>query len=578
MRWPKDPADKDAEPLVISWFPIYLASIHHSEKDRDTGCVYAFRQWHEKDGWRSLAVPAGDMWNNQALPKLANGHANIRQPGEFKEYVVRHVEELSKQSPTPQYEQCGWKKDETGKRVGFVLGSTMLEQGRASEVVVSGEMSRRAKYLGPVSGGSIQGWRAAVERYLPPHDWSGWWVILASLGAIFISFQHHTESGGIVNVRELESGGGKTSKLLAGASGWGLWEGLVVRNYDTGPSSGKILSVLNHLPCYQDELDKKLQANRKNPEWLGELTNRLTEGYDKHRMEMGGKKLQEDTLPYQTHLLTATNHPLRDYATAFGQGSDAIAQRIMELRSQGLPHLTVAEHEFLQGELFRNAGWAGYYLVEWCLRSDENMAFVENKLKWWSNYIYKNTNFKHKHRFTVRSIVAAAVAGEVAHEMGGMLPCDFRWVIEHVLEDLGALTNRDRPDEFNRGGDGVAALGEFYNDNISDKVVVPGPYMPGTTPYEPKVHPRRVLFRVETSNNRLLFTHKSFRVFCIESGYSFSDCMQDLEKTGAMIHRERICVLGAGTTLGGTRQRCIEIDTSHPMMSGLPRLVEASNG
>lgn len=581
VRYPKDPADKDVKPLVISTYPIYLASIHRSEASRTTGCTYAFNQWHPHDGWHSIAVPASDLWTNRALPKLADGNANILQAGEFREYVMRHVDVINKSGPpTAQYEQCGWKKDETGKRVAFVLGSLRLKRGLCENVVVSDELHRRSNFLGPTKNGSIEAWRAAIDQYLPPHDWTGWWVILCSLGSIFMSFQHHTESGGIVNVREISSGTGKTSKLLGAASAWGQWEGCLVRNYDTDASAGHILSVLNHLPCFQDELDKKIQANSKNPEWLSNYTNRLTEGGDKQRMEMGGKKLQVAMLPYQLHLLTATNHPLHDYSTAFGRGSDAVTQRITELRSQVLPHLTVAAHEHLQAELFKNAGWAGYYMVEWILASDENMAFVENKIKWWSNWLYNNTNFRHKHRFTVRSIICAAVAGEVAHEMGGMLPCNFRWVIDSVLQDLRAFTGMDRPDESIRGGDGIAALGEFYDANIAERLIVSGPYVPGTISYQPPQQncPRnRLVFRIEQSNHRMLFTHKSFRAFCIATGYSFTDCIQDLEKSGALVHRERLCVLGAGTTYAGARERCIEIDTSHPAVIGLPRLVEASN-
>lgn len=581
VRWLKDPADKDAKPLIVSHHPIYLASIHHSEADHNVGCALSFRQWLPHEGWKTITVSAADMWNSHALPKLADGHANILQSKEFNEYVARHINMLRESNlSTAQYEQCGWKIDpSTGKRIGFLTGSSLLTRSKCEEVVVSDELHRRAQKLGPTGGGNIHDWRTAIEQYIPSHDWAGWWLVLASLGTPFISWQHPTESGGIVNIRDIASGSSKTSRLAGSASVWGLWEACLIRNYDTDASGGHILSTLNHLPCFQDELDKKLQGSR-NPEWLGGLTNRLTEGGDKQRMEMGGKKLQVSLLPYQLQLITATNHPLHDYAKAFGRGSNAIEKRILELRSQFQPHLSATAHEALQRELFKNAGWTGYYFIEWLLQSDENMAFAEDKLKWWSEWLYKHTNFKHPDRFIVRSIAAAATAGEVAVKMGGMLPCDFRWVIEKVLEDLRALTGLDRPDDTARAGDGITALGDFYAAFMTETLTVPGPYMAGTTKHEPPLHKRprnRLVFRHEESNQRLLFTQKDFRNFCIETSFSYSDCLQSLEKSGAMIHRDRICVLTAGTTYSGSRQRCIEIDMSHPAVIGLPRLVEASN-
>lgn len=574
VYWEKDADDPDAEPLIISHNPIYLSSVHRSEAGEQGGNLYAFQQWLPHEGWKAIAIPAGDFWTAQSLVGLTEGSANIRHPQLFKQYVQLAVDMLNDGAArSTRYEQCGWKKGPGGKRIGFLVGATMLERGKAYEVVVSNELQRRSRYLGPTDGGTVGGWRRAIKELIPPHDWAGWYTILCGLGSVFISWLHPTESGPLVNNRDIGSGKGKSTRLRAVASLWGQWDGLVILNYDTTASAGYTRAVLNHLPGIQDELGVLMK--QRDPQILPFTVNMQTEGRDKRRMEAGGKKIQSQLNVFQNFMLSASNECCHDHFRVHCRGSDAHILRCQEVTSRPDTQLSPGSADRLEGELFKNGGWIGFTFLEWLLENDANMAFAQSRLNYWIDYLYQHTNFEQKHRFYVRAIAAAATAGDVAKKMGGLLPCDSAWVIEQVLDEQGANTGQQRLDEAANAVDGEEAMGQFlaeFNQNI---LRVNGPYQQGTSRQEVPPHCRphgKLVIRYEMLNERAFIPLMIFRQFCIDRNFSCTDIIKNLRAAKFIVAYEKQVSLAAGTTLPGARVRCIEIDCKHEIMQRMPSL------
>lgn len=572
--WEKDADDPKAKPVIVSHNPIYLSAVHRSEIGEAGGNLYAFRQWLPHEGWKAIAVPAGDLWTAQGLVALSDGSANIRNPVLFKQYVQLAVDTLNDdKARSTRYEQCGWKKGPGGKRIGFLVGATMLERKERYEVVVTDELKRRSRYLGAVEGGSVRGWRNAITQLVPPHDWAGWYTILCGLGSVFISFLHPTESGPLVNNRDIGSGKGKSTRLRAVTSLWGVWDGTVILNYDTTPSAGYTRAVLNHLPCVQDELGTLMK--QRDPNILPFTVNMQTEGRDKRRMESGGKKIQAQMNSFQNFMIAASNESTHDHFRVHCRGTDAHILRCQEVTSQPNTVLSPGAADRLEGELFKNGGHAGLAFLEWLLESDANMDFAETRLSYWVDYLYQHTNFEQKHRFYVRAIAAAATAGDVSKKMGNLLPCDGNWVIEQVLDEQGAKTGEKRPDEAAAAVDGEEAMGQFlaeFNQNI---LRVNGPYQKGTSRQEIPPHCRphgKLVIRYEMMNERAFFAVQILRTFCIERNFSFTDIIKKLREAKFIVAYEKQVTLAAGTTLPGARVRCIEIDCKHEIMQRMPSL------
>lgn len=574
VYWEKDADDPKSEPIIVSHNPIYLASVHRSEAGEAGGCLYAFRQWLPHEGWKTIGIPAGDMWNQQSLVALNEGGANVRHQLYFKQYVQLAVDMLNEDGARrPRYEQCGWKKGPGGKRIGFLQGALMIERGRVYEVVVNEELRRRAKFLGPVEGGSVRGWQAAAKQLMPPHDWAAWYSVMCGLGAVFLCFLHATESGPIVNNRDIGSGTGKSRRLRAVASLWGLWDGVLILNYDTSNAAAYMRSILNHLPFVHDELG--VQMKQRDAQILSFLVNMLTEGRDKRRMESGGKKLVNQLNTFQSLEIAASNESCHDHFRVHSKGTDAHILRCQEITSRSATTLSAGTADRLEIELFKNGGWVGQTFISWLLENDANMAFAEERLSYWVEYLYCHTNFEQKHRFYVRTLAAAAAAGDVSKRMGNLLPCDPYWVIDQVLEEQKAKTGEKRPDDSAHASDGEAAMAQFLAEHNGNTLRVHGPYLPGAQKFDPPPWMRpsgKLLIRYEMLNERAYIPINTFREFCLANGFSYADVVSALVAARFIVSLDKQVTLAAGTTLPGVRARCIVIDCSHAIMQNMPSL------
>jgi hypothetical protein len=567
--------DADGEPveILVSEQPIHLFGIHESEAGAAAGRTYAFRQWSPYKGWQVITMPAGDFHTAGGMVNIHNAGANITNPARFKEFVTKSVDMLTKQQPpTPRYEQCGWKKDEHGRRKSFLIGRTMIEHGAVKEVAVNDELHTRAQWLGPLRGADIRRWREIVLELLPEYDEAGWFTVLCSLGSVFVSWLMGYESAGVTNNRELNSGTGKTTRLRAAASVWGRWDGLVITNYDTGPSQGWTRAALCHLPVIHDEL--ALHASRKDPAMIVDYLHLCTEGRDKRRMEMGGKGIRYTQGNWSNNCLSASNHSIHDQVRVHGRNSDAPIMRCLEINSKVTSHLSPKAARELEEEMWKHSGIVGFTFIKGTL---EHQEFAAEKLREWQTWIYANTNLRQKHRYWVTQIVTAAVAGEMCDKLGKILPIDFRKIIMWVLNDIGALTGKERDDDIVHGTNGEIAMGDFLAEYAQNYCQVPGPFQPGLPPIKPIKEPKGAfLMRYEEGNKRLYVSLSAFRAYCAVKGFSFTDCVKQLVDSKFAVHKDKQMALGAGTTLPSLRQRCIELDMAHPIAMQMPRLVEAT--
>ena len=564
---PTEDEDGNYKPTIVSHHPIYLEGIYKSEMGTAFGRTYAFRQWLPHEGWVPISIPAGDVQNMVGLSAITNGGANVLDSGQFRRFVQGSVDKMNAMhAQSPRYEQCGWKND----RKAWLTGSTLLTAGDVThEVIVNDELNTRAPLLGPVQGTDFTAWRESVKELLPEYDHSGRFALLVSLGSIFMSWLHPHESGCVLNLRDISSGTGKTMRLQCASSAWGRWHGLRITNNDTEASQSYKRAVLCNLPVFHDELVD--EAVTDDPAKLAAFLKQRTEGKDKDRMQGGGKGLQHQAGQHQNIEITASNYSVWEHVRAFGRGSDAPIMRCLEITSQPTTHLTANQISELQRVMWDNSGWAGQMFVQWVLN---NMDYARNMVRYWNDYIIAHTNLEQKHRFWIRVIVCAAVAGAVSEAMGALLPIsDYRQTIDWVLNDIDALSGKQRAEDSATGGNGEVALGDFIAANIRNTLPVHGPFMAGSPPLAPLRVPDKLVMRAEQTNQRLLFAKDSFRKFCSTHGFSYVDCIRHLKSVKLLINDNKHISLGAGTTVPSVRQWCLEIDMAHPSASQLPRLV-----
>lgn len=565
----------EAKDTIVSTHPIILSGVYRSEAGDSGGRVLAFEQYHPHHGWNSITVPAGQLSTAAGLGLLTDGGANIRDPALFRSLVVQWIDQHNYESFQQHcYEQFGWKRDHTGKRVAFLLGADMRHVGgRAEQVIVTAELQYRAAGIGPVEGGDFREWRRICSTLIPEYDYAGQMALLLSLAAVLMSWMVSDESGGVVNLREISSGTGKTTRLKCAASIWAQWYALRIKNYDTQASQGFLRSRICHLPIFHDEIDKQIK-NGETAE-LYKLITGLSEGEDKTRMDQGGKRTLLQTTTYNTLEMCATNVSLIDALEAHG-GSDAAIQRVLEMRSVSSKALDPAYAEALTEELKAHCGTAGDIFLNHLLQP-EVMEFTEKCLRKNQSWLYKNTKFKQRDRFKVRQIAGAMTVGELTDQIGGFFWFEWRKAVDWLLAQLQVdEASPEKPDRGPDGANGEEAMRLYLTLHSNDVLRVAGPYIAGAKPYilGPNDQPRGKLFlRAERVSRRIYTPYKEFQKFCIQEGFSTVDCVKALEEIGYVLRHDRQVNLAAGTEFSAVRTRCLEIDADHELSTTLPSII-----
>jgi hypothetical protein len=563
----------DAKDVLISEHPIYLSGVFRSEAGSAAGRVYAFQQWHPYHGWNAIALPAGQLHTPAGLALLADGGANIREPVLFRSMVMQHIDNYNHAGNQPPcHEQLGWKLDEHGNRVAFLLGTGMFHVGGAcTQSLVTPELQHRATEIGAISGGDFREWRRIVSQIIPDYDYAGQLNLLFSLASVLISWMVSDESGGIVNNREIGSGQGKTTRLKCAMLMWGQWHALRFTNYDTRAFRGFTATRLNHLPMAHDELDKLIKNKDLQP--IFEHIMDAGEGTDRGRMEQGGKRTVVQVTKRNNIEMSASNLSLVDVLEAHG-GTDAALQRVLEMVSRSPQHLDPTYAEELLEEMKLHAGTAGMVFLKHLLQP-EVMKFTAKRLSENRTALYKETGFRQRDRFKVRLIAAAMTVGELCEQIGGYFWFDYRKAVAWLLGQLKVIDKTNDPDKIPDGGDGVEAIRQFFMQHSRDVLHVAGPYNPAAEPFHVAPHDRpagKLMIRVESATQRAYITYKDFQRFCAENGFSTQDCLKHLERIKYVIRHDRQVNLSAGTNLISARARCLEIDTAHELSSSLPDL------
>jgi len=569
LIFPQEVKGGKYEPIIVSDFPIYLSGVHAGETDVHSQ-RYVFQHHLPHHGWSPIALDASALWNGLGLPRLASGGALIRDAKLFVRFAHDSVRDWNKANKMKiLYEQCGWKDDYHSFLVGHRLYKS---NGTVIEAIGNDELATRGQWLGPVPGGDVRKWVTTTSALIPPDHHAAIFAILCSFAAPLMAFHPKQEGGTILSLLSTMSAKGKTTILEICGSVWGLMRGLEIKSYDTGPSKGLVFATLANIPVIFDEL--ATLAKKQHPELLAEFVNMFSQGTDKLRALQHGQGIRHTQGGWLTVLLTASNHSIIDQLGATSRLSDAPGMRVLELPAAWNKLFNVVEGEKLRNELFVHAGHAGEKFIQHLLQP-EVMAFARRAIETWTRDIWRQLNFRPEHRFRVRLIAAAAVAGELLRQLG-LLQFDLEATIRWVIEQLGGVQGRDDAREVS----GRAALVDYLSVHTGNVLTVENSWIPGQARINPlpwQMPKGRLMIRYETKPERLLTPVAEFKRFAIEQGYPYAEMLDNLQVSGIVKNARKLATLSAGTTLPGGQALCLEIDMNHPAMSGVARLVENQN-
>ena len=543
--------------IVISRYPIYLATIQSGESRNEHHL--AFKQWLPHEGWFDIVVPARGVLATPNIPDMVDKGANIREQTLFLKYVRGAMELQNAQAKlTTRFDQFGWKNDDTA----FLFGLDLYTASGVVRVVASNELQVRSAphagrvWIGPAKGGSLEGWQQTINRMfikgMEPHAFT----IIAGFAAVLMRFLDPIEGGAIVHLVSPESGTGKSNALIGAASVWGQTDGLGLISRDTQVTKSLTLAALGNLPIIHDELALR------DPETVRNFIMDFTAGRDRMRASRSGE-IRHQLSHWQTILISAANISVHDLLSTV-EKREAAAWRVLEFNTN-LPE--TAAHMY--GEQWRtdirnNSGYAGQVFLNWLLQP-ANLAWTKAKLMQIAEQVWKRTNYPSDARFWVRTIAAVAMAGLIVRELK-LIEFSIDHVIGWVLENLPESAEM----RSNKRDWTINALNEFFNDHIRNSITFLRRFEPGQ-PQRPQREPTdKLLIRYEQINERCYISCTALHIWLREKNLNYGGFAEALHKRGAILRKKARVTLAAGAAeYAGGQVWCVEIDLSHPAISGI---------
>lgn len=544
--------DKKNQPLEvkISRWPIFVDAVGRDERNGDFSIFMTMKTPHMNSV--SINIGQGMLFSAQGMSEVHRMGAVIHHPDFFRDYVRRTVDSMNERNePQTRYSQMGWKDHDNA----FLVGLRLYTQNQFINVQGIPEIERRAKMLGPRTG-SLAGWTAAANKLFALGCEPQSFALMCAFAAPFMRFLSADEGGAIVNLVSEQSATGKTTGLEAIASVWGELDGLRLLDEDTQISRGILLGTLGNLPCVFDELHKR------DPDSIRQFVTMFTSGRDKLRAKQDGS-IREPAGEWQTILILGSNVSLADILRS-KNSEEAQAFRVLELIAE--QKFTGHEGDSLRRQLKENAGWAGDAFIHHLMQPGM-LPQVRAELDKIVGGLWQ-CGFAQKHRFWVRCMACAYVAGALAadlHILNFEPGRIIKWVAEHLLENKDVVR------------DNAQVLSEALYEVWASTLVVDAEWKPHTTclVLVPPSQNRMFLGRRVRNNGRVYITRSWLYRWLTEHNINRTAFIKDLRNRKIIVNDNKFVTLGAGTDYNtGGQVVCIELDMLHPDMAGALAVTE----
>jgi hypothetical protein len=552
---------------VVADHLIHLAAIHESETSKK--CAYVWRSFHPKTGWRDIGTDAGAMWNGHGFSELANGGAAIRDSKLFLTFMKDSVKKyLGEHMLAKKYEQMGWKD-----KTSFLVGRTLYTaDGTTGHCIGTEEIMTRAQFLGPVEGADVREWVRIHSELYSPENHGAQLATLCSFGAPLMHLVSATEGGCILALVDQRPGTGKSAALRTAASVWGRMEGLAITSRDTAVAQGLTLSAIGNLPVLFDEVG--LLYNPKYPERLRDFVMGYGQGENRKTGLQHGEGIRHVAGRWANIMITASNQSIMDQLDLDSR-IDASQYRLLEVKMQNPVYTDHTWGDHLEAELARHAGAAGHAFLEHLLKP-EVMTYVKQALKNWTEWLWESSGLGAEHRFRIRLLACAAVAGDIMQQLGltQITPQDtIVWALNSIKRGIDQR-------EPALAGHGMEAFSAFLDAHWGNTLVVARAWQPRgaemVNENDRFYGPLKIRFEKET--RRLYTPMREFKQWLVRQGYNFDSVMEAMEMAGVVKNRRRNITLAAGTKMPSGQSTCLELDMAHPAMQHYLSVVEVPNG
>ena len=329
-------------------------------KDPELGESLVMRLHLPKDGVREFTLPLTAVGSKDEFRKyLAMQGVAVLSVADLMEYTMRWVNELQFTTEAEEARrQFGWTDD---KGESFAVGNMLVFKDRVEVNAPSGATVGLFPYFQPK--GTLDGWKETMKFYerdgMEPHQF----MVGLSFGAVLMEFQPINAAA--FHMYSKDSGLGKTTGMLAGASIWGDPDLLMMQERDTFNSKMNRAEVYKNIICYMDEL-----TNTK-PQDLSDWAYQLPSGLQRNRMGPKGNVERARGKPWKTLFGTTGNTDMLERIALYKALPKAEAQRVLQYRVERVHFATKAETDAFAVAVKENYGHAGVVYLQYVMNNLE---------------------------------------------------------------------------------------------------------------------------------------------------------------------------------------------------------------
>ena len=516
--------------------------------DIEVGEAIVMRLHLPKDGVREFTVPLTSVTSKEELRKQLSMHGiAVLRMDDIMAYTTTWITQLQAKSVAEEARrQFGWTDDECK---GFVLGS--------EEITIDGPKfnppSTPTASLFPSfePKGTLEDWKDTVNFYNRDNFELHQFVLGTSFGSPLMKFSPINCSA--LHIYSKESGVGKTTAMVAGASVWGSPEDLIMHERDTYNTKMNRGEIYHNLPMYMDEL-----TNTSGKE-LSNLAYQLTGGKQRGRMSANSNVERHRGEAWKLLAVTTGNTSMVERISIIKAMPKAEAQRILECRVSKMHFETKEETDIFSTCLQNNYGHAGKVYIKHVM---ENMEEVQKLIRQVQEKVDLKAGLTAENRYW-SVLVACTLTGIILAKRCGLVNYDtkklFNWAIERLKENKSQVEDMSISVE--------ETLNDYIHEHWSNVLWIKSTddlrkQEDGVTSLIiPEALPRgKLVARYETDLKRAYLIPKPLKAWCGEQQINYNSFIQDLKtKLGADNTTMR---LSKGTHMNLPVTRVIVVDCS----------------
>ena len=330
--------------------------------DSDVGEAIVVRLHLPRDGVKEFTVPLAAATSKDELRKYlsAQGVA-VPKVDELMAYITTWVNHMQYNAKADQARrQFGWADD---KHDAFILGDKEIRADRVDHNPPSAATAQLFSAFG--TKGSFDRWKEAMEFYNQPGMELHQFVMGLSFGSIFSDFT--SVNGALLHIFSPDSGIGKTTAMLAGASVWGNPTKLVLKEADTAASKMNRAEVQKNLCLWMDEVTNSTAKD------LSDFVYQYTSGSQRNRMSASSNQERTRGELWKQNAVSTGNTSIMEKISVVKAMPKGEAMRVLEVRAYPIAALNKIDTDQLSETILNNYGHAALPYLQYLMQDIGNV-------------------------------------------------------------------------------------------------------------------------------------------------------------------------------------------------------------